>query len=232
MKPTTTWDRASRPLVRMRYAANAACVLLSLALSLPVVGQASKKGEKTAETLMKLAEDVEAGDKQVGVATTVLHQLANQGNPDLRKPFKQYQKAVDKLGDIAKDARKRRDEMQAHRSAYFLEWDLELAKIQNEDIHARSADRRQKVQQDLEALSRRVSVVDNSLESFEKLLRDIETALGTDLSSDGVQAVRPAVNTSNQKAVELRGQLGDLRAQLQSLGVAMSAKTPKPSRRK
>jgi hypothetical protein len=215
---------------RVCYPSTAALVgvaLLLTALATPGLAQASKKGEKAADSLKALAKEVQAGEAQVGAVTSTLDQLVNRQNKDLRKAYKAYDKEVKRLGDIASNARKRRDGLLANRESYLKAWDQDLAKIQNEDIRARSSDRRQKVQVELDKLAELAKKVGESYRAFEANVLDIQRALGADLTPGGVQAIAPVANEARKNAVPLRDSLNGLHQQLESLGVAMSAKAQK-----
>jgi chromosome segregation ATPase len=205
----------------------AAGALLLSAVLCPGHAQAAKKGEKTADSLKAAAKNVENGESQVAAVTKALDQLVNQPNQDLRKPFKAYESAVDKLMKTAADAQKRREGAQNRREAYLAAWDEDMAKIQNEDIRNRSADRRQKVQQQLDRLGQCVTAVGDAYRPFEQNLVDIKTALGSDLTPGGVESIRPVANKARENAVSLRNSLTKLRQELESMGVAMSAKAAK-----
>jgi len=201
-------------------------ILLTLASATPCLAQASKKAEKAADSLKDLAKEVQEGEAQLGVVTASLDQLVNKENADLRKPYKAFQKAVEKLTDIAGDAKKRREGLNKNKDAYFKAWDEEIATIQNEDIRSRSAERRQKVQQQLESLSTITSSTADNYRALEQNLKDIQTALSVDLTPGGIKTIAPVANKANQSAAAVRENLTKLHGELETLGFALSAKAP------
>jgi len=205
-----------------------AAVLVGLATTTSVQAQASKKGEKAAASLKALAKEVEAGDKQIGVVTAALNQLVNKPNEDLKKPYKQFEKGVKKLESITASARKRQVGLKQEKDAYLQAWDQEIAKISNEDIKSRSAERKQKVTDELAKLSDLSSKLSESYKAFEQNLIDIRSALSADLTPGGVQAVAPVANKARENAVSVRDNLKSLSAELETLGFAMSSKAQKP----
>ncbi len=217
----------ARPLPGLGLLALVGLISIALSPGSPCLAQASKRGEKAADSLKALAKTVQEGQVQVGEVTRALDQLCNKQNQDLRKPFKAYQKAVKKLSSLAADARKRRDGLAQDRQAYLKAWDQDLASIQQEDIRNRGQERKQKVQQELGKLAALGTQVGDTYQQFDAQLRDIQKAVGADLTPAGVQAVAPTANAARASAVSLRENLTKLSAELRSLGVAMSAKAPK-----
>jgi hypothetical protein len=125
------------------------------------------------------------------------------------------------------------DDVSSHAAAmkeqgtdYFNKWDEELAKIQSEDIHTRSLDRKNEVAAHFERV--RVSYA-QATANFTPLmsdLKDIRTALGTDLTLGGLASIKGLSSKANDKGVPLRESLVRLSADFKDLGVALSTGIP------
>lgn len=207
--------------------ATACVVVLALVSATPCLAQAAKKGEKAADSLKALAKTVEQGEAQVTATTSALNQLCNKANRDLRKPFKAYEKAVKKLSSLAAEARKRREGLEKNRDAYLAAWDQDIAAIQHEDLKMRSLERREQVQKELQNLATLATAVGENYRKYEALLLDIQKVAGADLTQGGIQSVASTANQARASAVALRDSISSLRKELQSLGVALSAKAAK-----
>jgi hypothetical protein len=227
MRETNLVSPTSRALVRFGFLTLTCGTLLALGSWSVCQAQASKRGEKAADSLKALAKTVQEGQTQVTEVTRALDQLCNKQNKDLSKPYKTYEKAVQKLSSLAAEARKRREGLVKNREAYLKAWDQDLAAIQQEEIRTRSQERIQKVQQELEKLAKLGTEVGETYQKFEAQALDIKKAVGADLTPSGVEMVAPIANQARSSAVGLRDSLAKLSSELQSLGVAMSSKAPK-----
>ena len=69
----------------------------------------------------------------------------NSPAPDIKPQFKKCSSEIGKLESLADDVNGHAAAMQEQGAAYFRKWDVELATIKNEDILARSSDRKNAV---------------------------------------------------------------------------------------
>ena len=60
-------------------------------------------------------------------------------------------------------------------------------------------------------------------------LKDIQTALGTDLTVGGVSAVKGAADKATQDSISLKSSLSQLSSNFKDLGMAMSSAGPAPA---
>ncbi|HTJ79619.1 MAG TPA: DUF2959 family protein [Rariglobus sp.] len=200
------------------------------ALVLLMAGCASTTGyEKagdTSTTIEKTARNIHKGNGQIDAVLFALTSLVNSPEADIKPQFDKFDSAVDKLDALAKDVNTQDAEMQAQGADYFRNWDLELAKIQNEDIRERSTLRKAAVAARFNKV--RVSYVHTkaAFAPFMSDLKDIRTALATDLTAGGVASIKGIANKANENVTPLRESLTDLEADFKALGVALSTTTP------
>ncbi len=206
-------------------------LLLALAASAPalyIAGCASSgynQAGDTSNSLQKAARAIDKGDTQIDTVLLALSDLVNNPGPNLKPQFDKYDTAVGKLESLAKEVDHDTTKMRTEGAAYFQNWDAELAKIHNEDIRSRSAERRTAVNERFDKV--RVSYVraQNSFEPFLSDLKDIRTALKTDLTAGGVYAVRSTANKAKTDVNPLRDSLRLLSADFKELGVSLSTET-------
>ncbi len=204
--------------------------LAVLAASLPLfAGCASsgyQKAGKTSTSLQATAHGIDHALVPLDNVVAALSDLVNNPQPDITPQFKKYSTAVNKLESLADDVRDHATGMRAQGAAYFKNWDLELAKIQNEDIHSRSLDRKNTVAAQFERV--RVSYARTTTEftPFMSDLKDIRTALATDLTAGGLTSIKGLSTRANEKVLPLRESLIGLSTDFRSLGVALSTATP------
>lgn len=184
-----------------------------------------QKAAKTSTSLQDTARDIDHALVPLDQVVATLADLVNNPQPDITPQFKKYSAAVTRLESLSDDVRDHAASMRTQGNAYFKNWDLELAKIQNEDIHSRSLDRKNAVAAQFERV--RISYAKTSTEfaPFMSDLIDIRTALATDLTAGGIASVKGLSGKANEKVLPLRESLIGLSSDFKSLGLAMSPVT-------
>lgn len=204
--------------------------LVALATSLLLVaGCASpgyQKAGKTSTSLQGTAQGIDHALVPLDNVVATLSDLVNYPQGDITPQFKKYSAAVSKLESLADDVSSQAAAMRAQGTAYFRNWDLELAKIQNEDIHSRSLDRKNEVAAQFERVRISYAKTTTEFAPFMSDLKDIRTALATDLTAGGIASVKGLSGAANEKVLPLRESLIGLSAEFKSLGIAMSPGTP------
>ena len=103
------------------------------------------RADRAATSLNKAAQDIDKGSVQLDAVLAALSDLVSNPGTNIEPQFKKFSTSVSKLESLADDVSGHATAMQAQGAAYFHKWDGELAKIQNEDIHARSMERKNAV---------------------------------------------------------------------------------------
>ncbi|MBW8781215.1 MAG: DUF2959 family protein [Verrucomicrobia bacterium] len=184
------------------------------------------KAANTSSSLQKTAQDIHKGNGQIDAALFALTSLVNSPAANLKPQFDKFNTSVGKLESLSNDVNEQAAAMQTQGADYFRNWDTELAKIQNEDIRTRSSDRKNAVAARFDKV--RVSYVQTKAAfiPFMSDLKDIRTALATDLTAEGIASVKSVANKANENVIPLRESLTDLEADFKALGIALSTATP------
>jgi uncharacterized protein YukE len=204
-------------------------LFIAAAASAFIIGCASNgynKADSAASYLETAAERISKGTAQIDAATTALSTLVSGTNVDLKVQLKNYSSAVSGLEATARDVGSRATKIQQLSATYLQQWDDELAKIQNEDIRNTSAERKAAVVKKFDSLK---SSYDTARTAFNPLLadlRDIKTALSTDLTPAGIDAISKSMTKVNSEADTVRKALTDLATQFKEVG--KSLETPAP----
>ncbi len=204
-------------------------LLTVTALSGLIVGCASTGYEKagtTSTSLQAAAQGVDHALIPLESVVVTLADLVNNPGPDMTPQFQKFSLAVDQLSASANEVGSRTTAMQSQGEAYFQKWDQELAKIQNDDIQTRSLDRKNAVAARFQQVRVSYGKTDAAFAPFMSDLKDIRTALATDLTAGGLASVKGLAGKANAKAATLRESLIHLSADFRKLGVALSASTP------
>jgi ABC-type transporter Mla subunit MlaD len=194
-----------------------------------IVGCASsnyERGAATSASITDAANKIDAGKVKIDATLTSLNDLVNTSQGDLAPKYKQFSAAVNNLQSAAKDVKDRVADMREKGSEYFKAWDEQLAQIKNEDIKNRSAERKQTVQKEFTDIKKSYTEVQMAFEPFMSNLRDIQTALGNDLTMQGIASIKGAAEQADKHGAELNASVDKLAAEFRDLGVAMSTSAP------
>ena len=192
-------------------------------------GCASANYNKAAGTSAALTESanlVAKDSEQIDRSLAALSDLLTNAQPDLRVQFKTFDTSVNDLGDAAQDVSTKAENMQAQGNAYFDEWDKELAGIRNEDIRARSENRKDETAAKFARMSRQYDATKAAFKPFMSDLRDVQKFLATDLTVDGLAAIKVPANKAADDAVPLKQSLIDLSTQFAEMGVSLAPSAP------
>lgn len=203
---------------------------LALAAALTaVVGCASsnyQKGAATGATITDAANKIAAGKVKIDTVLTSLNDLVNTSQGDLVPKYKQFSTAVNDLQSAAQNVKDRVADMRGKGDEYFKAWDEQLAQIKNEDIKSRSAERKQMVMKEFTDIKRSYTEVQMKFQPFMSDIKDIQTAMGNDLTMQGIASIKPVAEKANQGGAELKTAVDKLEGEFRDLGVAMSSSTP------
>jgi len=186
---------------------------------------APDRAVQTSTSFSDTRAEVENVKVQIASVFTALNQLITQPGVDLRPQFKDYVKAVDRLDSVAGKLGKRSEAMQAKGEAYFAEWDTQIAAINDADLKTLSQDRRN------QALASYQKVRDNmvkgkeAFQPFMSVLRDIQNYLGTNLTNEGVAAMKSRVDTAKKDAIAVQDAANAVIAELDKAIQAISPKS-------
>jgi SMC interacting uncharacterized protein involved in chromosome segregation len=188
-----------------------------------------EKGAATSTSIDDAANKIGAGKAKIAAVLTSLNDLVNVTQGDLVPKYTQFKTAVSDLQSTAKDVSDRVADMRAKGNEYFNAWDQQLALIKNEDIKSRSTERKNTVQKEFTDIQKSYTEVQISFQPFMSNLKDIQTALDSDLTMQGIASIKPAAETANQHGVKLEASVEKLDAEFRDLGVAMSTSAPVPA---
>jgi hypothetical protein len=185
-----------------------------------------KQAARTSSSLQDAAQGIDQSLAPLDIALATLTDLSDNPRADITAQFKKYRAAVTRLESTSDTMRVNATAMKERGADYFKTWDEELAKIRNEDIHTRSLDRKNAVAARFERV--RVSYVQATADFAPLMadLKDIRTALATDLTPGGLASIKGLAAKANLQAPALRMALSQLSADFKELGVALSPATP------
>jgi Protein of unknown function (DUF2959) len=185
-------------------------------------------GNATAGVLNTSAGKLQTAKGRVDSTLAALNDLVN--NPaNLPVQYGKYSDAVAGLQSSAGDVAAEIADMRAKSTAYFQAWDQQAALIQNADIRARSLARKKEVLERFTKVKLSYTQVSDSYHPFMSDLKDIQTALGTDLTAGGIAAIKDVAKKANEDAIPLKKAGDDMSDDLKDLSAAMYSSVPAPA---
>jgi hypothetical protein len=212
--------------------------LIAIAIAALAVGCAStgsngySKANSTASYLTSAADKLDAGGVQITAATAALKDMVENPSGDMKLQLKNYNTALSKLDSLAKSAGSSATKMQQMGAAYFQKWDEQLSQIQNEEIRNQSAERKAAMMKHFEQTKASYDAASAAFTPFVANLRDINTAISTDLTPAGVQSIAKSMDKVNGQAAEVQKTMSELAGQFRTLGKALEVPTPPPAEKK
>ena len=206
-------------------------LVAAVALTL-LAGCASKsfdKGANTSTALQSAAGAVAQTSTSLYGVLGAMNNLTFKSQGDLRK---QYDAFVSASADLDKSMAKLDAAVVAlHLKAddYFTDWTNKTATIQSEELRKRSTERKTEVSSKLNEVTASYDSLKNSMKPFTGDLKDIQTYLGTDLTSGGLATIKDVVAKTKVDAVPLRDSIKQLQTSFQNLSVAISPVMPEPA---
>ncbi|MDQ8198427.1 DUF2959 family protein [Pelagicoccus enzymogenes] len=182
-----------------------------------------KKAQDTSSSLRETAQSIDDSIPPLDAVLVALDNLVKTPNQNLIDQYQSYRSALANLGSSIGTINSRAQDMQLLGDAYFLNWEGELAKIQNYEIATDSRDRKTLVSKKFSALSEKYVSLNKSLTPFMSDLTDIRTALGTDLTEKGLKSVEGVLKKSTREGARIRDSLTNLSADFRNLGMEMES---------
>jgi hypothetical protein len=207
--------------------------LALVALSGFIAGCASKgydKGADTAAALQSSAGKITDVSQSVTDTLGALNTLTYNPQGDLRVQYGKFTDAVKSLQSSSVSLDNQIADTQAKTAAYFVTWSNQLTTIQNPDIRALSASRKDEVSNKLSTLNSSYGDVKTSLKSFTDDVTDIKTYLDTDLTPGGLDKIKDVVAKTKIDAVPVRDSIKKLQANYSDVAAALSPVMPTPSK--
>lgn len=184
------------------------------------------KADSAGESLHKAEIQIQAESRAIDVTLTRLDELVNKPEGDLKPQFKAFSASLDHLDAAANRAEKAAEEAQAKSTEYFQNWDKETATIQFAAIRDQSVSRKTQVSNEFSTVNQRYRENQAVVEPLISYLRDIQTALGTDLTAGGLQSVKPAADNAEQNARKVQTALARLTEDLSTQRTQISSVIP------
>lgn len=207
------------------------CSFVSLITSAVLLAGCASSGykhaDKTATFLQEASQGIEETLVSFDAALIALSDIVTNPDADMGPQFQSYSSAVNQLDEQARVASGQADAMQLEGIAYFRKWNDERADIQDGPLRIRSFDRKIAVGTQFEDVRSSLAKSKAEFDPFMSDLKDIRTALGTDLTPGGLDSIRILADKAGVKGPPLRESLVRLSQKFKDLGAELSSTSPK-----
>lgn len=156
-----------------------------------------QRSEKATTTMQIVENDINAVVVQLDATGSSLEELTKSSQVDVKKAYDLYSDNVSKLEKLHKQIIHHADEMNSRGNDYFEEWQKEGDKYKNAHIQELSDMRRNELSGIYNKIAENSVGVRDAGKAYISDLKEIETYLSNDLTSNGIKALSPI----SQKAV-------------------------------
>jgi chromosome segregation ATPase len=186
--------------------------------------------EEVTASVDAAAAQVAEVNGRIDAALRALDDLANHPATDLRRQHRTYVEAVDKLEASMNDLRDESESMERKSREYLVAWDREIATMQDDGLRNRTTERRRDVAERIDALHDRYVNARKQLAPLLQRLRETQSAIRMDLTSAGIDTIRPTVNSATDAASPAREALRELAEAFRRAANALAPITQSPPR--
>jgi archaellum component FlaC len=209
---------------------NAINLISTLTITAVLAGCASKQnyqqGAETGAGLTAAADKVDLGITNIDATLGSLNDLVNNPSGDLQPKLETFNDNVSSLQTMYQNLQDSVADAREKATVYVKSWDAQIATIMNPDIKNATQQRRDAVQSQINDVKKSYAEVRVDFDPFMANLKDIQTALNSDLTVGGISAVKGAADTANTNGNKLKESLGSLADDFQQLGAAMGSTVP------
>lgn len=200
------------------------CTLLVVA-ALAITSCAStgmQRSQDTRITMETMDNDIQEASRQLDVTGTSLNELIRPGQTDVKKAFNIYTQNAEEMVAMEKRFAKHAEQMEAKGINYFEEWQKEGDKYENERIQQLSEQRRNALKEIYDKIAENSIGVDEAFKEYATDIKEIQTFLSNDLSTKGIEAIRPTAKEAIMDGESLKYELQKLQTAIQDARAEMS----------
>jgi len=176
-----------------------------------------KKSDAVASNSQQAAKEVSVENQELDATIVALNDLVNRPAADAEPQFLKFSQALDRLVAATGRAEREVDRVWSSRTRYLAAWEREIPTIHDQATRSLSEVRKSEVSNQFDAANRQFNEAQNALQPLIAFLHDIRKALSTDLTRDGLAAIKPSVTNANERARQAQTALSQSAADLDTL---------------
>lgn len=187
------------------------------------------KADRTVRIMNKKFAKLKGAPDEITAVTTSLNALVKEGG-DMRAEFKAFDKDVNNLIYLQDRFRKLKTDLNSSKSDLIGTWAESQFTINNDELRARSRERRSEVIARFNEVNELVTETKAVFDPWLQEVIDIRTYLESDLNPDGVASIADMAPKVSKKAKPVRSKIANLITELDKLSNEMTATWPSESR--
>jgi ABC-type transporter Mla subunit MlaD len=182
-----------------------------------------KTGDTTATSFQKASRQVQAESRALDATIAALDDLVSSPATDLKPQFKTFSRCLDRMVDSVEQTDKAIARTREQSGEYFNAWDEELDAMNYGIIRSHSESRKSAVSNQVESVCQRYEETQAVVRPLISYFTDIQKALGTDLTAEGVTAVKEIVRKAGENTRKTQLGLAQLTNELCVSGDQLSS---------
>ncbi len=190
-----------------------------------------KTGDTTAVSLQKTARSLQAESTALDRTINALNDLVSNPAADLKRQFKGYSASLNRLVASVEKTDAAIARLRTQSDSYLAAWDSELSAMNYEAVRQQSESRKLSVSNQVFMVCQRYDEAQNVVKPLISYFQDIQKALGTDLTADGLAAARQVVQNAGENSRKIQTALVQLTGEMNASSIRLSSTIPEESRR-
>lgn len=187
-----------------------------------------KLADKTGASIAEFRDEILLVKREVDATVVALDKIVTTATTDPRKAYKEFEKAVPRVDDAAKSAKKRAEDMKAKGQEYFKDWEKELAQVNNQEIRQLAEERKAKLQATFGSIKGLMEPVRDQFSTWLADLKDMQKYLSNDLSIGGIDAGKELISKVKAEGQGVQQSIDKVIAELNTIVATLTpAKTKK-----
>jgi hypothetical protein len=181
---------------------------------------ALKRGATAAGSIQTAADTILAARAQINTTLAALRNLTERPG-DIPAQYATVREQLAALRASSAKITAAADTMRSKGDAYLADWARQVAAIGDETLRSTALDRRADTAAKLQEIYMGFQKAKGDFSTLETSLRDIERALGADLSAKGIEVVRPFVQKATEAAEPVKATLAELASDFRDVGLTL-----------
>lgn len=182
-----------------------------------------QQADSTARRMADFRKQVQAIKVAVDEVAGTLAMLPGSPSTELRRTYRNFDRAVDRLEAADARARQRAERMRAQGREFFSAWEQEVQSIQNDELREVAQDRRVQLDAAFRSISRGIVALRDVFGPWTKDVRDLRTVLGRDLTVAGVDRAGDIIDQVRGDSADVQQALNSLVDQLAAVEMQLSS---------
>lgn len=183
----------------------------------PATAAGYKLADKVGASISEFRDEIVNVKKETDNTMVALDKIVTTAAIDPRKAFKEFDKAVPRIDDAAKKAKKRSEDIKTRGQAYFKDWEKELATVNNPEIRKLAEERKAKLQATFDSIKTLMEPARDQFNVWLTDLKDLQKYLSNDLTIAGVDAAKELIGKTKTEGLAVQQTMDKVVAELNTI---------------